>query len=78
MTAVLNAANEAANEKFRENVGLGFLDIPKLIEGVMEMHKEEVKVEGVELEDILAMDAWARKSVEKEIVKVLKGDKMFV
>ena len=38
MTAVLNAANEAANEMFREDVGLGFLDIPKLIEGAMETH----------------------------------------
>jgi len=64
MTAVLNAANEAANEKFRADVGLGFLDIPRLIEGAMEAHKEELKSEGVTLDDILACDVWARNHVE--------------
>lgn len=63
MTAVLNAANEAANEMFRADVGLGFLDIPKLIEGAMEAHKDELKVDGVTLDDILACDAWARAHV---------------
>ena len=28
MTAVLNVANKAANEMFREDVALGFFDIP--------------------------------------------------
>eukprot|EP00542_Grammatophora_oceanica_P017659 CAMPEP_0194033958 /NCGR_PEP_ID=MMETSP0009_2-20130614/6415_1 /TAXON_ID=210454 /ORGANISM="Grammatophora oceanica, Strain CCMP 410" /LENGTH=465 /DNA_ID=CAMNT_0038674691 /DNA_START=72 /DNA_END=1469 /DNA_ORIENTATION=- len=65
MTAVLNAANEAANEKFREDVGLGFLDIPKLIESAMEAHKEELKTEDVALEDILHYDQWARDRVEE-------------
>ena len=63
MTAVLNAANEAANEMFREDIGLGFLDIPKLIEGAMEAHKEELKVKDVTLDDILHCDEWARKHV---------------
>ena len=63
MTAVLNAANEAANEMFREDVGLGFLDIPKLIESAMEAHKDELKVNDVTLDDILACDAWARQHV---------------
>lgn len=63
MTAVLNAANEAANEMFREDVGLGFLDIPKLIESAMEAHKDDHKVKDVTLEDILACDAWARQHV---------------
>lgn len=70
MTAVLNAANEAANEKFRADVGLGFLDIPKLIEGAMEAHKEELKVDGVTLDDILACDAWAREHVEVASSKI--------
>jgi len=64
MTAVLNAANEAANEMFRNDIGLGFLDIPTLIEGAMEDHKEDLKTEGVVLEDILSCDAWAREHVE--------------
>ena len=63
MTAVLNAANEAANEMFREDVGLGLLDIPKLIESAMEAHKEDLKTKDVTLDDILNCDAWAREHV---------------
>jgi 1-deoxy-D-xylulose-5-phosphate reductoisomerase len=63
MTAVLNAANEAANEMFREDVGLGFLEIPKLIESAMEAHKEDLKTKDVTLDDILNCDAWARQHV---------------
>jgi 1-deoxy-D-xylulose-5-phosphate reductoisomerase len=63
MTAVLNAANEAANEMFRQDVGLGFLDIPKLIESAMEAHKDDHKIKDVTLDDILSCDAWARQFV---------------
>jgi 1-deoxy-D-xylulose-5-phosphate reductoisomerase len=63
MTAVLNAANEAANELFRKDVGLGFLDIPKLIEAAMEAHKDDHKTKDVTLDDILACDEWARQFV---------------
>jgi len=63
MTAVLNAANEAANEMFREDVGLGFLDIPKLIESAMEAHKDDHKTSDVTLDDILSCDEWARQHV---------------
>jgi 1-deoxy-D-xylulose-5-phosphate reductoisomerase len=63
MTAVLNAANEAANEMFRDDVGLGFLDIPKLIESAMEAHKDDHKTTDVTLDDILSCDAWARQHV---------------
>mmetsp|Transcript_3160 Transcript_3160/g.3672 ORF Transcript_3160/g.3672 Transcript_3160/m.3672 type:complete len:479 (+) Transcript_3160:69-1505(+) len=76
MTAVLNAANEAANEMFREDVGLGFLDIPKLIEGAMESHKEDLKVDNVNLDDILSCDIWARQHVEAA-AKTLKS-KMYL
>ncbi len=65
MTAVLNAANEAVNEKFRADVGLGFLDIPKLIEAAMEAHKEDLKTSDITLDDILSCDTWAREYVEK-------------
>ena len=65
MTAVLNAANEAANEMFRADVGLGFLDIPKLIESAMEAHKDDLKTRDVTLDDILNCDLWAREHVKK-------------
>ena len=71
MTAVLNAANEAANEMFRKDVGLGFLDIPKLIEGAMEAHKDDFKDKDVTLEDILSCDAWAREYVAENANKVV-------
>jgi len=72
MTAVLNAANELANEKFRADVGLGFLDIPKLIASAMEAHKEDLKTEDVTLDDILSCDEWARKFVEEKSTSVEK------
>lgn len=70
MTAVLNAANEAANEKFRADIGLGFLDIPKLIAGAMEAHKDDLKTENVSLDDILQCDEWARAHVEEASLKL--------
>lgn len=72
MTAVLNAANEAANEMFREDVGLGFLDIPKLIESAMEAHKDDHKTSDVTLDDILACDAWARQHVVEKSKTLMK------
>jgi 1-deoxy-D-xylulose-5-phosphate reductoisomerase len=75
MTAVLNAANEAANEMFREDIGLGFLDIPKLVEGAMEAHKADLKLSDVVLDDILSCDAWAREYVKSASAKLIKGDK---
>ena len=77
MTAVLNAANEAANEMFREDVGLGFLDIPRLIEGAMEGHKADLKTDKVELQDILDCDTWAREHV-KEATKSINTRELFV
>jgi 1-deoxy-D-xylulose-5-phosphate reductoisomerase len=78
MTAVLNAANEMANEKFRADVGLGFLDIPKLVEGAMEAHKADLKVDDVNLEDILSCDAWARQHVEEASQKLGSSAKIMV
>lgn len=76
MTAVLNAANEAANEMFREDVGLGFLDIPTLIEGAMESHKEDLKTENINLDDILSCDAWAREYIKEHSQKL--GNKILL
>ena len=77
MTAVLNAANEAANEMFRADVGLGFLDIPRLIEGAMEAHKEDLKTKDIVLDDILSCDAWAREHVVAASEKI-KSKEVFV
>ncbi len=74
MTAVLNAANEAANEMFRADVGLGFLDIPRLIEGAMEAHKEELKTKDIVLDDILNYDQWAREHVRIASQKLDKNE----
>lgn len=78
MTAVLNAANEAANEMFREDVGLGFLEIPKLIESAMETHKDDLKIDDVVLDDILNCDAWAREYVESAAAEVKNRDRKSV
>lgn len=78
MTAVLNAANEMANEKFRKDVGLGFLDIPKLIESAMEAHKEDLKTTDVTLEDILSCDAWAREHVENNMASYINKEKVLI
>ena len=77
MTAVLNAANEAANEMFRENVGLGLLDIPKRVESAMEAHKSDLKVKGVVLDDILDCDKWAREHVIAKSLS-LKKEKVLI
>jgi len=78
MTAVLNAANEAANEMFREDVGLGYLDIPKLIEGAMEAHKEDFIRDDVTLDDILSCDVWAREYVAEQTKDVVNNKQIFV
>lgn len=74
MTAVLNAANEAANECFRRDVGMGFLDIPKVVERAMDRHREDAhRTENVSLDDILSCDRWARDFVDEEIQTLLEG-----
>lgn len=76
MTAVLNAANEVANEMFRADIGLGFLEIPKLIERTMEAHKNDLKIEDVTLDDILSCDQWARQYVHQVSTEVIKKEKV--
>ena len=56
MPAVLNAANEVAVEAFLEH-RLSFLDIPAVIEGVLDKHRGAPVVC---LDDVLAADQWAR------------------
>lgn len=56
MPAVLNAANEIAVERFLQKK-IGFNDIPRLIERVMQAH---TLVPLKSLEDVTAADQWAR------------------
>lgn len=61
MTAVLNAANEQAVSLFLEEK-IGFLDIPRVIEQVCELHRNDL-TQSPSLDDILQIDRWARAAV---------------
>ena len=61
MPAVLNAANEIAVEAFLDN-RIGFLEIPTLIESVMQAHEI---AEVLTLEAVLAADTWAREEARR-------------
>jgi len=60
MPAVLNAANEVANELFRSE-RIGFLDIEHINRTVLERHDF---IGHPSLEEVLAADAWARREAE--------------
>ncbi|MCK8826278.1 1-deoxy-D-xylulose-5-phosphate reductoisomerase [Natroniella acetigena] len=62
MPAVLNAANEVAVAQFLNNQ-LKFIQIPQIIEKVMEAHQAIITPT---LDDILAADSWAREQARKE------------
>ena len=61
LPCVLNAADEVAVDAFLKNK-INFLEIPKIIEGIMKKHKKE---EVTSLRQLLFFDSWARKEVEK-------------
>jgi 1-deoxy-D-xylulose-5-phosphate reductoisomerase len=54
--AVMAAADEVAVDRFMRRE-IGFLDIPRVIESVLEKHES---VADPDLESVLAADAWAR------------------
>jgi 1-deoxy-D-xylulose-5-phosphate reductoisomerase len=60
MPVVMNAANEAAVDMFLKQK-VAFLDIPRIIRGVMRKHK---KVMSPSIEEILNADKWAREEVK--------------
>ncbi len=63
--AVLNAANEVAVHAFLER-RLGFTDIPRTIEAVLEQHS----VRSVSsLEDVLAADEWSRRQTQVAVAR---------
>jgi len=68
MTCALNAANEMANELFRQGK-FDFFGIPKVIEQTMEAHEADFKADPT-LEDIIATDAWAREQVKIEAERI--------
>ena len=61
MPAVLNAANEQAVALFLDEK-ITFLDIPRLIEQVCDRYQSQNRPDP-SLEDILAADEWARRSI---------------
>ena len=65
MPAVLNAANEEAVAQFLEE-RIHFLDIPEVIEAACERHKPDLQTQP-KLDDVLAVDAWARKAVQEQV-----------
>ncbi len=71
MTCALNAANEKANELFRQG-SFDFFGIPKVIEQTMAAHQKDFK-QDPSLEDILHTDAWAREQVAVEAERLAKA-----
>ena len=67
LPAVLNAANEEAVRAFLAG-GIGFLEIPRLIERVMNAYEKEINRK-LDLETILAVDAWARRIARELLPK---------
>jgi 1-deoxy-D-xylulose-5-phosphate reductoisomerase len=63
MPAVMNAANEQAVALFLDEQ-IHFLDIPKLIDGVCDRHRVDL-MGAPSLDDVLAVDAWARQAVRE-------------
>jgi 1-deoxy-D-xylulose-5-phosphate reductoisomerase len=63
MPAAMNAANEEAVALFLEE-RIHFLDIPRLIEQVCDRHRVDLRP-APSLEDVLAIDAWARRAVRE-------------
>ena len=76
MTCALNAANEKANELFRAG-SFDFFGIPKVIEKVMAAHEKDW-MQNPSLEDIVAVDAWARQQVVEEADKLRTDSKILL
>lgn len=68
MPAAMNAANEVAVNAFLQRQ-LKFTDIIKVVEEIMNLH---TPLSNPQLEDILAVDAWARDAAYEIIAKEVK------
>jgi 1-deoxy-D-xylulose-5-phosphate reductoisomerase len=62
--AVVNAANEIANEMFRAG-NIRFGEIVQRVEAVLSRHKAAGFIAQPTLDDLLAADAWARKEARQ-------------
>merc|ERR550537_176717 len=72
MPAILSAANERAVELLLDK-DIDFLEIPGVLEAVMNKAEAEDKVIAVPtLEDIVAADLWAREAAD-EVAEVMKS-----
>lgn len=61
MPAVLNAANEVAVQAFLDG-RVGFLDTMRIVEGVLDLHEDRSTGTPRDLDDVVAVDAWARRA----------------
>ena len=68
MTGCLNAANEEANQLFRDGA-FAYEEIPKVISACMEAHAKDGFSASPDLDTILQVDAWAREYVKEVAVK---------
>jgi len=71
MPAAMNAANEQAVALFLEE-RIHFLDIPRLIERVCDRHRADLTAIP-SLEDVLAVDDWARRAVVEAAGQALQS-----
>ena len=76
MTCALNAANEMANELFRQG-SFDFFGIPKVIEQTMDSHLKDFSATPT-LDEIVATDAWAREQVVREAERLAKAPQLIV
>jgi 1-deoxy-D-xylulose-5-phosphate reductoisomerase len=74
MTCALNAANEMANELFRQGK-FDFFGIPKVIEQTMAAHQKDFTATPT-LDDIIRTDAWAREQVKIEAERLAKAPQL--
>jgi 1-deoxy-D-xylulose-5-phosphate reductoisomerase len=69
-TAVLNGANEVIVQRFLANE-LPFMSIPRLLEATLECYRQENCLATPSLEEVLELDSWARRFIEKQLSKSL-------
>ena len=75
MTGCLNAANEEANQLFRDGA-FGYEGIPKVISAAMEAHEKSDFTKTPDLQTILDVDNWAREYVRENAQKVMEAQKI--
>ncbi|GAA1767754.1 1-deoxy-D-xylulose-5-phosphate reductoisomerase [Nocardioides hankookensis] len=72
--AVYNAANEVCVEAFRDG-RLAFTEIVPTVQAVLSTHDVPFEGESMTVEDVLAADAWARRTARHLIDGVIEGNR---